>query len=109
MANQPTAFQFNEVLKTIKSPPGWKGTPINAKGQFQNLHHPFIPSWLDVMRWKLFMKNPYSEFKKSEVWKPVIMQDDSWLKATDDVIVWLGHLTCSTRGWQSNPPRTQSD
>ena len=55
-----------------------------------NLTHPFIPILADVLRWQL-QKNPFRQEKKAEVWNPPVFTDDSWLRGSNDVIVWLGH------------------
>ena len=93
MTNSPKGYLNNPGLATPKSPRGWKGTPIDANGRFQNLHHPFIPKFADVLRWKLLQKNPYKNLKKTELWNPEIHTDEGWLKENNDVIVWLGHCT----------------
>jgi L-ascorbate metabolism protein UlaG (beta-lactamase superfamily) len=82
----------NPTLKTLKAPAGWQGTPVDDKGRFLNLNHPFIPNWVDVFRWKL-QKSPFAKDKKAEVHSPEIFKEDSWLTGNDDVIVWLGHCT----------------
>jgi L-ascorbate metabolism protein UlaG (beta-lactamase superfamily) len=82
----------NPKLKTPKAPEGWQGTPVDEKGRFRNLNHPFEAKLMDVFRWK-FQKNPFKEEKKAERWNPVVMKDDSWMDGSDDVIVWLGHCT----------------
>lgn len=87
------AFIINPVLSTPKAPQGWKGTPMDSNGQFQNLHHPFIPSWRDVLRWKLLQTNPFKQEKKKELWNPKIVKDESWITGKADIIVWLGHCT----------------
>lgn len=46
-------YQNNPQLKTPKAPEGWQGTPVDQKGMFLNLNHPFVPSLADVFRWKL--------------------------------------------------------
>ena len=90
--NSATCNMDNPKLKTPKAPVGWQGTPVDQKGRFVNLHHPFIPGLMDVLRWQL-QKNPFKQEKKTTIWNPVVMKDDSWLDGSDDVIVWLGHCT----------------
>lgn len=92
MKNYSKRYQSNPQLKTVKAPIGWLGTHVDQKGRFLNLNHPFVPNWMDVFRWKL-QKSPFKKDKKAEVWNPHIFKDDSWLKGTDDIIVWLGHST----------------
>ena len=82
----------NPTLSSPNSPADWKGTPIDDKGRFLNLNHPFDPDWLDVFRWKCG-DNPFKEAKQTEIWNPEIFRDDSWLNSSEDIIVWLGHST----------------
>ena len=92
MTNNIKGYRSNPQLKTVKAPEGWPGTPVDQKGRFLNLNHPFIPNWVDVLRWQ-FEKSPFRSDKKAEVWSPDIYRDYSWIEGTDDVIVWLGHST----------------
>lgn len=96
MTNNIKEYRNNPKLKTLKAPEGWPGTPVDQKGRFLNLNHPFTPSWVDVFRWK-FQKSPFKSDKKEEVWNPDIYKDEAWFKGTDDVIVWLGHSTFYVR------------
>jgi L-ascorbate metabolism protein UlaG (beta-lactamase superfamily) len=89
---QELAEMNNPNLQTPKAPAGWKGTPVDEKGRFSNLHHPFEAKLMDVLRWQL-EKNPFKQAKKAERWNPAVMRDDSWLDGREDVIVWLGHST----------------
>src|SRR6187402_2911930 len=92
MKDKDQVFLNNPELKTVKFPVGWKGTPLDSEGRFVNLHSPYTPNFLDVLKWK-WQKNPFEQEKKSEVWNPDIFKDDSWLTGTDDIIVWIGHST----------------
>ncbi|HEX8277822.1 MAG TPA: MBL fold metallo-hydrolase [Segetibacter sp.] len=92
MANKINEYRNNPELKTLQAPEGWQGTPVDERGKFLNLHHPFTPSWREVFRWQL-QKNPFKKQKKAERWNPDVFKDDWWLKTTDDIIVWLGHST----------------
>ena len=85
-------YQNNPQLKTPKAPEGWQGTPVDQKGKFLNLNHPFVPSLADVFRWKL-ESSPFKKEKKAEVWNPLVFKNNSWLKGNDDIIIWLGHST----------------
>lgn len=85
-------FKNNPKLKTLKAPEGWPGTPVDQKGRFLNLNHPFVANLVDVFRWK-FESSPFKKEKKAENWNPLIFKDDSWLKSDEDMIVWLGHST----------------
>lgn len=93
MTNNPIKFyKNNPQLKTPKAPQGWQGTPMDEKGRFLNLNHPFVPSLKDVFRWKL-EASPFKKEKKAEVWDPIVYKDNSWLHEKNDIIVWLGHST----------------
>lgn len=92
MTNSMNGHKNNPNLKTLKAPTGWQGTPVDDKGRFLNLNHPFVPNWVDVFRWKL-QKSPFGKDKKAEVHSPEIFKEDSWLTGNDYVIVWLGHCT----------------
>lgn len=49
--NNIKGYRNNPQLRTLKVPEGWQGTPVDQKGRFLNLNHPFIASWVDIMRW----------------------------------------------------------
>jgi L-ascorbate metabolism protein UlaG (beta-lactamase superfamily) len=87
-----TANRNNPSLSTPKAPLGWEGTPVDEKGKFINLNHPFVPSLADVIRWKI-QKSPFKDDKKEERWEPEVYKDASWLDSKGDTIVWLGHST----------------
>ncbi|MBI5913975.1 MAG: hypothetical protein HY842_01245 [Bacteroidetes bacterium] len=84
---------LNPALPTIL--PGWQGTPISEGGHFYHPDYPFELSWRDVLRWKT-SPNPYSEQKKRGTWRPTVVKDDSFLRHTNDVMVWLGHACFSS-------------
>jgi L-ascorbate metabolism protein UlaG (beta-lactamase superfamily) len=85
-------YRSNPNLKTVHSPAGWKRSPVDKNGRFLNLEFPFTPSLAKVIRWKL-QRNPLKKEKDLENWNPKIFDDTSWLKESDDIIVWLGHCT----------------
>ena len=92
MTNSIKGYRTNPQLETVNAPEGWQGSPIDQENRFRNLNHPFIPKWMDVLRWQ-FQENPFRAEKKAEVWNPPVLTDDSWLNGRDDVLVWLGHST----------------
>jgi hypothetical protein len=92
MESEIAAYTRNQNLTTPRSPENWPGTPLDLKGRFRNLNHPFEPSVLDVFRWK-FQKSPFAARKKAEDFNLRIYKDVTWLAGDDDVIVWLGHST----------------
>lgn len=82
----------NAALETIIKDQDWQGTPVDARGRYLNLQHPYSPSFRQVLRWKM-KTNPYKIEKEKLRWKPEILTDASWLNGDEDVIVWLGHCT----------------
>lgn len=85
-------YKSNPQLRTIHPDADWKGTPVDKDGRFMNLYHPFIPTTLAVLKWKL-QPAQFKKEKKMENWQPEIVTDHSWLNGNDDLIVWLGHCT----------------
>lgn len=85
-------YRNNPLLKTPEAPTQWQGTPVDDHGRFLNLAQYIPPNLADVFRWK-FQSSPFRKEKIAEIWNPFIFKDDSWLRGTDDVIVWLGHST----------------
>jgi L-ascorbate metabolism protein UlaG (beta-lactamase superfamily) len=85
-------YRNNTLLKTLEAPAQWQGTPVDRNGRFLNLSNYDAPKLSDVLRWKL-QSSPLRKEKIAEIWNPFIFKDDSWLRETDDVIVWLGHST----------------
>ena len=44
-------YKQNDGLRTIKD--GWPGTPVDQKDRFMNHEFPFLPSTVDLLKWKL--------------------------------------------------------
>ncbi len=84
-------FTSNRDLTTLPPSPDWQGTPVNGKGHFMNLEHPYVPGLLDVLKWKL-KANPFKAEKRIPFTLSISM-DTSWLQNERDCIVWLGHCT----------------
>lgn len=87
-----STYRSNPLLKTIIKNADWKGTPVDQRGRFMNLSHPYAANFVQVLRWKM-MTNPFGQEKKADHWRLEVYKDDTWLDADDDVIVWLGHAT----------------
>lgn len=85
-------YTSNPDLKTILPPEKWKGTPINDQKRFVNHEHPFSPSFLKVLQWKL-KTPPQKHEKKSDSYRLTVHHSDSFLKSNEDCIVWLGHAS----------------
>lgn len=80
----------NKSLETIKA--DWKGNPV-FKGRFSNSDKPeekFNP--FIILKWKL-SKNPQAQEKKNDSFQPKVINNDSFLTSSKDMIVWLGHAT----------------
>ena len=91
-----SSHRTNPALKTVHAPKGWLGSPVDKRARFLNLEYPFIQSLAKVIRWQL-QTNPYKKEKKAENWRPPIMEDPSWIRGKDDIIVWLGHASFYVR------------
>lgn len=81
----------NPALQTILPADEWKGTPFGKKG-FQNIEYPFLPSFNDLLKWKL-SKNPQKDEKKSDKLLPQVIASPSFLTTNENMVVWLGHAT----------------
>ena len=57
-----SGFLTNPLLET-RAPTGWQGCPLDAKGRFQNLNHPFWPEFSKLWRWQT-TANPQKKEKK---------------------------------------------
>ncbi len=79
----------NPLLKT-RAPEGWQGTPLDEKGRFRNLQHPFWPEFNKLLRWQS-QPNPQKAAKRKDLWLPDIIKDASFKEKQDDCLVWLGH------------------
>lgn len=84
-------FRSNPNLKTIAPNDNWKGTPIDTKGKYTNLYHPFESSFKDLLKWKLG-KNPQKKEKKNDESALPIFYDPA-LFEKDEYMIWLGHAT----------------
>ncbi|AFL86025.1 putative Zn-dependent hydrolase of beta-lactamase fold protein [Belliella baltica DSM 15883] len=85
-------FTSNSSLKTTAPSPNWKGTPIDSKGRFSNLYHPFEASLKDVLKWKL-STNPQNEEKKNDTRSLPISSQTFDFQTKEDYIIWLGHAS----------------
>jgi L-ascorbate metabolism protein UlaG (beta-lactamase superfamily) len=69
----------NPALRTIQLPFEWNGNPVDAKGCFVNINHPFTTSFKDVQE------------KKNDTWKMPVRINSDILHSNEDAIYWLGH------------------
>lgn len=86
-----TTYRSNPGLPTILPSSEWKGTPVDDKGRFMNIH-PFRQRTRDLLKWQT-SRNQYREEKRREQWAPPVVTDASWTESLDDCILWLGHST----------------
>lgn len=84
----------NENLKTVK--PDWKGTPLDQKGRFVNAEFPFLPSSVDLLKWKLG-SNPQKQEKLDDQSRLKIQDPTEFLINEKDGILWLGHASVLIR------------
>lgn len=84
----------NEQLLTIKE--NWKGTPVDQKGRFINTEYPFLPSNVDLLKWKLG-SNPQKKEKLIDPFKLKINDPAGFLASEQDGILWLGHASVLIR------------
>ncbi len=84
----------NENLPMIKD--DWKGTPVDQKDRFVNTEFPFLPSTVELLKWR-FSTNPQAEEKKNDTFKLNIQNPDEFLNSEKDGILWLGHASVLVR------------
>ncbi len=89
--NPAMKFRSNPALPTVLN--DWKGNPLDDNGCFLHPDYPFELGWMDVLKWKLFTKNPYQEKKKNDPWRATVVKDSGFLRHDRDVFVWLGHAS----------------
>ncbi len=89
-----TEYTKNENLKTVKE--NFKGVPVDQKGRFVNLEHPFLPSTVNLLRWKL-NGNPQAAEKKNTRSPLKVFDPTGFLNGEDDGILWLGHASVLIR------------
>jgi L-ascorbate metabolism protein UlaG (beta-lactamase superfamily) len=80
----------NPSLETILA--SWQGNPMDKDGRFQNHEFPSVEKFGKAFKWML-NKNTQKEIKRKDTWKMQVVKDDSFLKSSDDAIVFLGHST----------------
>lgn len=85
-------YESNPKLKTILSESEWKGTPVDAKGNFINVEFPFETGFKDVFK-MLRSDKPQAAEKKADQWKHTVIPNSNFLYNEKDIIVWLGHAT----------------
>lgn len=85
-----TGYRQNDELRTIKS--GWPGTPVDQKDRFINDEFPFLPSGVDLLKWKIG-GNPRKEEKLNDATRLEVKDPREFLDSGEDGILWLGHAS----------------
>lgn len=85
-------FSSNPELLTVPPTEDWKGNPLDDKGRFTNLYHPFESSLGDLLKWQT-SKNPQKEEKKAETRRLAVDYDSAIFHRNEDYLIWLGHAS----------------
>lgn len=85
-------FISNTFLNTTAPSSNWNGTPIDSKGRFLNLYHPFEASIKDLLIWKL-SKNPQKKEKENDPRTLPYSKERFDFQTGEDYIIWLGHAS----------------
>jgi L-ascorbate metabolism protein UlaG (beta-lactamase superfamily) len=80
----------NPALPTLQLPFNWQGNPVDHKGCFVNINHPFNTSFKDVWKWQRGPK-PQKQEKKNDTWKLAVHNNGDIVHSRQDAIYWLGH------------------
>lgn len=83
---------YNPELVFVHPPEGWTGNRVNSDNQFVNIDTVKMPTFRDVLRWKM-NKNPQEQEKKTDTFAIQVVEDTTFLHSSEDVFVWLGHST----------------
>lgn len=83
-------YRQNDELRTIRD--GWSGTPVDQKDRFMNHEFPFLPSMVDLLKWKLG-GNKFKEEKDADPFRVEVREVPAILSSEEDGIVWLGHAS----------------
>src|SRR5687767_1700322 len=85
-----TGYKDNSELPTIKS--GWPGTPVDQKDRFINDEFPFLPSTVDLIKWKAG-GNKFEQEKTNDTARLEVKDPREFLLSNRDGILWLGHAS----------------
>lgn len=80
----------NENLPTIKA--DWQGTPVDEKDRFVNAEFPFLPSTIDLLKWR-FETKPQKQEKLDDKERLEIKDPTEFLNSGADGILWFGHAS----------------
>ncbi|MGY6560477.1 MAG: MBL fold metallo-hydrolase [Luteibaculaceae bacterium] len=85
-------YTENKALKTVATSPDFKGTPLDTKGRFTNLYHPFTGGLGQVFKWK-FSKNEFKKAKKEDKRSMPYAKTAFNTATAEDYLIFLGHAT----------------
>jgi len=81
-------------LETVRD--GFMGVPVDQDGRFMNIDHPFLPSIVDLLKWRLG-RNPQAE-EKARASSPLkVLDPRDFLSGGRDGIFWMGHASVMIR------------
>ena len=85
-----TGYKRNDELPTIR--PGWPGTPVDQKDRFMNDEFPFLPSSVELLKWKAG-GNEFADEKAADTARLEVRDPRPFLESDEDGILWLGHAS----------------
>lgn len=85
-----TGYKQNDGLRTIKD--GWPGTPVDQRDRFINDEFPFLPSMVDLLKWKAD-GNTFQQDKENDAERLEVRDPRGFLSTDQDGILWLGHAS----------------
>jgi L-ascorbate metabolism protein UlaG (beta-lactamase superfamily) len=95
IANEKPALPISYLpvdSRSYKTPPGWKGTPVDRKGRFVNSEHAFYQNYFDIF-FKFLPRHAWHLLRSRPLQNTIYTHtDDSFLSA-DETLIWLGHAS----------------
>ncbi len=89
-----TKYTKNKNLQTVRE--DWRGTPLDQKDRFVNVEHPFLPSTVELLKWRL-SSNKFASEKQNDAERLEVLDPTSFLDGDEDGILWLGHASVFIR------------
>jgi L-ascorbate metabolism protein UlaG (beta-lactamase superfamily) len=80
----------NEDLPVVK--PDFAGNKVDERGRFVDEYSPYLPSLMQVLKWKLG-GNPLKKAKQDDPWRADVRDPQEFLSSAADGIMWLGHAS----------------
>lgn len=85
-----TSRTRNDELKTLKH--DWQGNALDQKDRFMDERNQFLPSTVDLLRWK-FSDGAEQKAKQADPWRLEVKDPSAFLASDEDGILWLGHAS----------------